>query len=145
MCIYHNRLGDLFMKYEFTKDYHTGIEFIDEEHAKLFEITNRAYELLTNQFVADKSDAIAAVLEELRDYTKYHFNHEEEYMKSIDYPKRFSQLHQHTQFINKLESYNLKEIDANQQEGLLEILDFLALWLQGHIKGMDKKIGEAVK
>ena len=133
------------MKYEFTKDYHTGIDFIDEEHAKLFEIANRAYDLLTNQFVTDKYDAIVAVLEELRDYTKYHFNHEEEYMKSINYSKRFSQLHQHTQFINKLESYNLKEIDVNQQEGLLEILDFLALWLQGHIKGMDKKIGEAAK
>ena len=131
------------MKYEFTKDYHTGIDFIDEEHAKLFEIANRAYDLLTNQFVTDKYDAIVAVLEELRDYTKYHFNHEEEYMKSINYPKRFSQLHQHTQFINKLESYNLKEIDVNQQEGLLEILDFLALWLQSHIKGVDKKIGEA--
>lgn len=133
------------MKYEFTKDYHTGIDFIDEEHAKLFEIANRAYDLLTNQFVTDKYDAIVAVLEELRDYTKYHFNHEEEYMKSINYPKRFSQLHQHTQFINKLESYNLKEIDVNQQEGLLEILDFLTLWLQSHIKGMDKKIGEAAK
>lgn len=133
------------MKYEFTKEYHTGIDFIDEEHAKLFEIANRAYDLLTNQFVTDKYDAIVAVLEELRDYTKYHFNHEEEYMKSINYSKRFSQLYQHTQFINKLESYNLKEIDVNQQEGLLEILDFLALWLQGHIKGMDKKIGEAVK
>lgn len=133
------------MKYEFTNDYHTGIDFIDEEHAKLFEIANRAYDLLTNQFVTDKYDAIVAVLEELRDYTKYHFNHEEEYMKSINYPKRFSQLHQHTQFINKLESYNLKEIDVNQQEGLLEILDFLALWLQSHIKGMDKKIGEAAK
>ena len=133
------------MKYEFTKDYHTGIDFIDEEHAKLFEIANRAYDLLTNQFVTDKYDAIVAVLEELRDYTKYHFNHEEEYMKSINYPKRFSQLHQHTQFINKMESYNLKEIDVNQQEGLMEILDFLALWLQSHIKGMDKKIGEAAK
>ncbi len=133
------------MKYEFTKDYHTGIDFIDEEHAKLFEIANRAYDLLTNQFVTDKYDAIVAVLEELKEYTKYHFNHEEEYMKSINYPKRFSQLHQHTQFINKLNSYNLKEIDVNQQEGILEILDFLAVWLQGHIKGMDKKIGEAAK
>ena len=59
------------MKYEFTKEYHTGIDFIDEEHAKLFEIANRAYDLLTNQCVTDKYDAIVAVLEELRDYTKY--------------------------------------------------------------------------
>ncbi|MDD3115058.1 MAG: hemerythrin family protein [Anaerovibrio sp.] len=131
------------MKYEFTDDYLTGIESIDEQHARLFEIANQAYDLLTDQFVTDKYDEIVRVLEELREYTKYHFKHEEDYMKSINYPKRFSQLHQHAQFISRLESYNLEEIDMAQQEGLLEILDFLASWLQGHIKGMDKKIGEA--
>ena len=87
------------MKYEFTEEYYTGIPMIDEEHAKLFEIANRAYELLTNQFKMDKYDEIADVLEELKDYTKYHFGHEEEYMKSINYGKRFSQMHQHTPFI----------------------------------------------
>ena len=51
------------MKYEFTEEYYTGIKMIDEEHAKLFEIANRAYELLTNQFKLDKYDEIAAVLE----------------------------------------------------------------------------------
>ena len=61
-------------------------------------------------------------------------------MKSINYGKRFSQMRQHAQFIEKLESYDLKNIDENQQAALLEILDFLAVWLQGHIKGMDKRI-----
>ena len=129
------------MHYEFTDEYLTGIQSIDEEHAKLFEIANRAYDLLKNEFKLDKYDAIVAVLEELKEYTRYHFSHEEEYMKSINYPKRFSQMHQHAQFIEKLESYNLKEMDDNQQAGLLEILDFLAAWLLGHIKGSDKKIG----
>ena len=109
-------------------------------HSQLFEIANRAYELLTNKFKVDKYDEIADVLEELKDYTKYHFGHEEEYMKSINYGKRFSQMRQHAQFIEKLESYDLKNIDENQQAGLLEIIDFLAVWLQGHIKGMDKRI-----
>ena len=90
------------MKYEFTEEYHTGIPMIDEEHAKLFEIANRAYELLTNQFKMDKYDEIAAVLEELKDYTKYHFGHEEDYMKSINYGKRFSKMHPHTNFNEKL-------------------------------------------
>ena len=71
------------MKYEFTEEYYTGIKMIDEEHAKLFEIANRAYELLTNKFKVDKYDEIADVLEELKDYTKYHFNHEEEYMTGM--------------------------------------------------------------
>lgn len=128
------------MKYEFTSDYLTGVKTIDEQHAKLFDIANKAYDLLTNDFKIDKYDEIAHVLQELRDYTKYHFQYEEEYMKSINYPKRFSQMHQHAQFIEKLESYDLEDIDDNQQAGLLEILDFLAAWLQGHIKGMDKRI-----
>ena len=95
------------MKYEFTEEYYTGIPMIDEEHAKLFEIANRAYELLTNQFKMDKYDEIADVLEELKDYTKYHFGHEEEYMKSINYGKRFSQMHQ--QITDELSIHRLPE------------------------------------
>lgn len=128
------------MKYEFTDDILTGIESIDQEHRRLFEITNDAYELLTNQFKEDKYDDIEAVLHELRDYTKEHFAHEEAYMESINYKKRFSQKIQHADFIKRIEAVDLEHMDANQQSVLLELLDFLAKWLIGHIKGMDKKI-----
>lgn len=128
------------MKYEFTDEYITGIRFIDEEHEKLFEITNRAYDLLMDQFRSDKYDAIVGVLEEMREYTRTHFEHEDLYMKKIDYPKRFSELHQHKQFIAKLDAYDLKHMDNNQHESLMQLIEFLAAWLTGHIKGMDKKI-----
>ena len=32
--------------YEMKPEYMTGIDFIDKEHAQLFSIANRAYELL---------------------------------------------------------------------------------------------------
>ena len=128
------------MKYEFTPDFYTGIEAIDKEHARLFEITNNAYDLLTNDFIPDKYDQISAILEELREYTKTHFAHEEAYMESIAYQKIWSQKIQHAGFIKKLDSYDLKKIDDTQRDSLLEILDFLAKWLFGHIKGMDCKI-----
>ena len=38
----------------------------------------------------------------------------------------------------------IKETVAKQQEYVIHLLDFLAKWLQGHIKGMDKRIAEAV-
>ena len=126
--------------FAFTDQYRTGITLIDDEHRRLFEIIKETNDVIEEELVHDKFDAIVHILEELKDYTKYHFGHEEEYMKSINYGKRFSQMHQHTQFIEKLESYDLKNIDENQQAGLLEIIDFLAVWLQGHIKGMDKRI-----
>ena len=128
------------MKYEFTPDFYTGIEAIDKEHARLFEITNNAYDLLTNDFIPEKYDQISAILEELREYTKTHFAHEEAYMESISYQKIWSQKIQHAGFIKKLDSYDLKKIDDTQRDSLLEILDFLAKWLFGHIKGMDCKI-----
>ncbi|MDY6053326.1 MAG: hemerythrin family protein [Anaerovibrio sp.] len=129
------------MKYEFTDEYLTGIELIDTEHAHLFELANKAYDLLTDQFALDKYDRIAALLEELREYTKTHFAHEEECMESINFRHIWSEKHQHITFVNRLESIDLKAMDENQQEHLMEIIEFLALWLQGHIKGADKRIG----
>ena len=129
------------MKYEFTDDYLTGIELIDKEHEHLFEIANETYDLLKNEFVTDKYDRIVALLEELKDYTKTHFAHEEEYMKSINYQYIWSEIHQHRTFEKKLDDIDLKKLDDSQQEDILEILDFLTKWLSGHIKGADRRIG----
>ena len=97
------------MKYEFTDDYLTGIELIDKEHEHLFEIANETYDLLKNEFVTDKYDRIVALLEELKDYTKTHFAHEEEYMKSINYQYIWSEIHQHRTFEKKLDDIDLKK------------------------------------
>ena len=129
------------MKYEFTDDYLTGIELIDKEHEHLFEIANETYDLLKNEFVTDKYDRIVALLEELKDYTKTHFAHEEEYMKNINYQYIWSEIHQHRTFEKKLDDIDLKKLDDSQQEYILEILDFLTKWLSGHIKGADRRIG----
>ena len=129
------------MKYEFTDDYLTGIELIDKEHEHLFEIANETYDLLKNEFVTDKYDRIVALLEELKDYTKTHFAHEEEYMKSINYQYIWSEIHQHRTFEKKLDDIDLKKLDDSQQDYNLGILDFLTKWLSGHIKGADRRIG----
>ena len=63
-------------------------------------------------------------------------------MESIQYKRRFSQKIQHAGFIQKLDSVDLKQMDSEQQKTLLELLDFLAIWLMRHIKGMDCRIGK---
>ncbi|WP_315443583.1 hemerythrin family protein [uncultured Selenomonas sp.] len=128
------------MKYELTKEYLTGIELIDTEHGKLFDLANECYELVMNDTSDDRFDQIVALLEELRAYAATHFAHEEEYMERIQYERRFSERYQHLRFIQKLSEINLDEIDENQQEYLLGILDFLTRWLFGHIKVMDCRI-----
>ena len=68
--------------YKMKKEFETGIEFIDEQHAKLFEIANETYNLLMNDFKIDKYDEVIELLVELKDYTKFHFKQEEEYMNA---------------------------------------------------------------
>jgi hemerythrin len=128
--------------YEMKPDYYTGIEFIDQEHTKLFAIANEAYELLMNQFIPDKYDYIVRVIENLKDYTKYHFQHEEEYMESKGYKRILSQKVAHNDFIDKLTSFDTDNIDENQKASLLELLDFLNNWLVEHIYKKDKLIAE---
>ena len=102
--------------YEMKPEYYTGIAQIDEEHKKLFEIADEAYELYKNEFIPDKYDHIAKILNELRDYTKIHFQHEEEYMKSINYKGMFMQKVQHDQFCQKLDELDLEHLDENSEE-----------------------------
>ncbi|PYG89875.1 hemerythrin [Ruminiclostridium sufflavum DSM 19573] len=128
--------------YEMKPEYYTGIASIDEEHTKLFAIANECYDLLTNQFIEDKYDYILNVIKDLKEYTKYHFKNEEEYMSSIGYKKLLSQKVAHNDFIEKINSINYNTIDANQKDSLLELLDFLTTWLVEHILKQDTLIGK---
>lgn len=128
--------------YEMKDEYLTGIESIDNEHRRLFEIANEVYELSINEFIADKYDNIREVLRELREYTKLHFTHEEEYMKSINYKKMFSQIIEHKEFVEKLEELDIDSLDENSDEMISEILEFLTNWLVNHILYSDKQIGK---
>jgi hemerythrin len=128
--------------YEFKEEFKTGITGIDAEHKKLFEIADRAYETLMNDFIPDKYDYIVEILKELKDYAATHFKHEEEYMMSIHYRKLISQKTEHNEFIEKISGYDLNQLDENQKDAILEILDFLNDWLINHILKSDKQIGE---
>ena len=128
--------------YEMKDEYLTGIENIDNEHRKLFEIAEETYQLRNNDFLVDKYDQVTAVLNELRDYTKTHFEHEEAYMESIEYKRMFTQKVQHNAFIEKLEEMDFENLDENSDQVIDEILEFLTNWLINHILGNDKKIGK---
>ncbi|HCW05722.1 MAG TPA: bacteriohemerythrin [Clostridium sp.] len=121
-------------------EYCIGIDKIDNQHKHLFEIGNRAYDLLNDQFRLDKYDRIVEIIEELRQYTIYHFKSEEEYMQSISYKKFFSQKVQHDYFIKKINEVDLSEIDENQDAYLKDLLAFVFEWILKHILEEDKMI-----
>ncbi|OPJ60353.1 bacteriohemerythrin [Clostridium chromiireducens] len=125
---------------KWKSDYEIGVSLIDEQHKKLFEIANSAYELLRNDFYVDKYDKIIEILSELKDYTVFHFKSEEEYMLSIGYKRFFSHKVEHENFINEINSINLAEIDENQDESVKDLLGFVVDWIDKHILDQDKLI-----
>ncbi len=129
----------------FTEKYFTGVELIDEEHKKLFEIIAEAKELIEAQLLHDKYDKIVNILDQLRDYTKEHFRDEEEYMERMQYSRLDAQKRAHEAFVEKLTEINLEEVDDNQQEYLEGLIDYLLGWLINHILKSDKLIGEEAR
>jgi hemerythrin len=123
-------------------EFFTGIELIDAEHARLFEIANEAYQLMQDNYTPDKYDYIINILNNLKDYAKQHFEDEEAYMESIQYKRLFTQKIEHQEFISKLEEMDLDSIDANQEKTILDLLNFLNEWLVQHILEKDILIGK---
>ncbi|MBP2649642.1 MAG: hemerythrin-like metal-binding protein [Firmicutes bacterium] len=121
------------------EEYRVGIESIDEQHKKLLEIADRVVKLLQDELITDKYDKIVALLEELKEYTVYHFTFEEAYMKSIGYSKLLSHKVAHDDFIEKISNIDLNKIDDDQDGYLLSLLDFVADWIGNHIMKTDKK------
>lgn len=126
--------------FDWKQDYVLGVKIIDEQHKKLFEIAGRAFQLLKNDFRTDKYDEIVAILGELKDYTIFHFKTEEEYMMSIGYKKFLSHKVYHNDFIEAINNADLSKIDKNQDEYIMELLGFVAKWIDDHILQKDKQI-----
>lgn len=126
--------------FAFTDKYRTGIESVDEEHRRLFEIIRETNDLIDAELLHDKYDEIVHILDELRDYTVKHFAHEEEYMERIHYEGLQNQKIAHEAFVERLNDINLETVDDNQKEYLDELILFLLEWLSNHILRMDKLI-----
>lgn len=128
--------------YEMKEEYKIGVENIDNQHKKLFELADKAYMLLKDDFSVDKYDKIVHLLSELKEYTIFHFKSEEEYMESINYKRLFTQKIEHDNFIKALENIDYNALDSEQDESLVKILNFLNDWLVEHILKTDKLIVE---
>lgn len=123
-------------------EYAIGVESIDEQHRHLFEIGNRAYELLKDEFCIDKYDKVAEILDELEEYTRYHFESEEQYMQEIEYQGYFMQKVEHDKFLKTIEEEKSKlaELDEVTDKDIENILSLVFEWVLNHILKRDKDI-----
>ena len=126
--------------YEMKPEYYTGIEAIDKEHTRLFELAQETHDLLNNEILLDKTDSLTALISELINYARTHFSHEEAYMQSIHYIHIHAHNAQHRKFEESLLDFDLDSIEEDfneQNEAVQNLLDFLINWLINHILKVD--------
>lgn len=80
-------------------EYSVNNEDIDNQHKKLFALAMKVYKLSSQKI--SKHD-ISRVFKGLFNYMKEHFYLEEEYMKSIGYPKLQEHKKQHQEIIDEV-------------------------------------------
>ncbi len=120
--------------------YAVGIEMIDTQHKKLFDIAAEGEELLLLPAHMDKFDDIVKIVNDLKDYMVFHFDAEQKLMEAVKYPKFFSHRVEHQDFIEKMNELDIDTIDREQQEKLSELIKFMMDWLVGHVLENDKAL-----
>lgn len=130
--------------FHFTDDCIIGIDQIDSEHRSLFSLIEKGMDLLHNEYLADRYEKVKQLLEELDEYAETHFLHEEAYMEQLRDPELIRQRMQHAIFRDKIRDFTFHDIEseANQQQILEDLMNFLARWLYHHILGSDIMIGK---
>lgn len=127
------------MAIKWREKYRCDIEEIDTQHKKLFEIGDELYTIATLKDGLDHYDDIIAILQKLKDYAIYHFKYEEELMEKYGYEELEEHKKVHDKFVNKVIEFEHKDIDEDQDAVALNMVMFLADWIEQHILGTDFK------
>lgn len=120
-------------------EFSVEVPAIDNQHKRLFEIAGIIYDLSTQKKESDKYDELLNVIDELKDYTVYHFKFEEDLMKKYGYSDYDTHKIEHDFFVKKIQKIERKDLEGAQNEAIVEIISFVTDWISSHILHTDKK------
>lgn len=112
-----------------------GYDEIDRQHQNLFLIANEYHDAFTH--VAGRN-VLAPVFQKLIGYTKYHFTDEERIMERCKYPDLARHHTNHEKLLNLVMSYK-RQFDEGVPGVDVACMEFLKMWLNAHILGLDKQ------
>ena len=114
-----------------------GEASIDTQHQQLVTLFNNLNAALHDPA---QKNSLAKVLNELLDYTQYHFAHEAELMRNSAYPDEKAHLAQHDALVAKAVNYQNRFMSGEAVGA--ELVNFVRDWLTGHILKTDKALAE---
>lgn len=129
--------------FEWKEEFSVNVGKVDEQHQELFRLGTELYGLIRSMSEDfDHYDEIMGVIDQLADYTEYHFESEEGMMRDKGYPKLYSHIKQHETFVAKVRSIRTDEVDLRQKKVGMDLIVFIANWIENHILVTDMQYKE---
>lgn len=117
-----------------------GIEKIDAEHQRLIGIFNR----LNEKAAKNESADFKQIVEELEEYSCYHFNTEETLMEKANFDEIEEHIYQHQIFRQKINDFKISILFGGSTLET-DMVNFLRKWLLKHIAEVDAKYVPSIK
>ncbi len=115
--------------------YSVQIEEIDNQHKKLIALIN---ELFDSMQKGQSNKIIERILDDLVDYTVFHFKNEETYFDRFNYEDTEEHKEKHKRLVNKVLKVK-SDFESGKMSVSSDLLKFLKRWLFEHILETDKK------
>ena len=115
-----------------------GIESVDKQHKHLIDLANQLDEAVA---IGADRDTLIKIVNNLIDYTVYHFQHEEQLMSAAKFNPTLYAVHEaeHKEFVAKMITVQ-REIEADINVLSEDLMDYLVNWLCHHILSTDKRM-----
>ena len=117
-----------------------GVHEMDDEHKILVTKINNLVARLDEQHVKKDKPSLLQAFNELATYTVQHFDHEEKYMASVNYPQLTAHKKIHEKLVKQVLFYGeqIKNDSIDDQK----LVSFLRNWLTSHIMGVDMQYAD---
>ena len=121
--------------------YSVGNVTIDTQHQKFISIINELYESFVDQTASQKLERIIA---DLIDYSKYHFQTEEDLFEKYNYPDKEEHIAKHKEFTLKIEEFK-RDFESGKTNLTFQLMNYLRNWLLVHLKYEDQQYAGFLK
>lgn len=124
-----------------SKKIETGIKKFDDQHKELVRLLNKFYAAINE----GRSKAVLGeILNELANYTVYHFQSEEDAFRLFNFPEKDEHIRIHKDLVNQVLKV-IKDFESGKDVVSVNLLQFLKEWVVKHIMGDDMKYAKYFK
>jgi hemerythrin-like metal-binding protein len=126
---------------DWKPEYSVGHVEIDQQHRKLVDIINHLHDSMK---MGGKPEDLMRIMNDLVNYTRYHFAHEEKLMQQAGYPDLATHQRVHRAMVEQVEKFR-REAGSSRTGFSIKLMGFLKTWLTDHIMGTDQKYAPSLK